>query len=575
MSADDAYRVARAFVSALAENGVEVVAIGAGSRSTPMTLAFVDDGRFRCFSFVDERSAGFFALGAARATGRPAAVLTTSGTAAANLLPACVEARYAGVPLVCMTADRPPELADTGASQTIDQSRLLTPALWFADLHAYEEATPERLRSAAHLGAQAIAFADSPPGPVQVNVRFREPLTPSAEAREERPRAAGSPLRRRSVLMATAEEVAQVSALLGGVPRGLIYCGHSEDPDPRLGEAVAALATAAGYPVIAEATSRLRGRLPGAVTVDAAEALANDETFASTHRPEVVVRLGKAPLTRAVSEWLAGVPQILISRDMPWQDPTRAASAVLQGDATPACEALAATVDGANRDPSWLSGWGAAQDVAGQALAAFATVGDDMFEGTVARILLEEIPDDALVYTATSLPIRALDAFWPSGRAVEVLASRGASGIDGTMSAALGAAAATGRPTVCFAGDLAFLHDVGGLLAVARHRIPLITVVVDNSGGGIFEFLPQAASIERETFEDLFVASHEIDLMRAAELYGAHFAAARDATALRRILKWSFTEGGAWVVRVPVDRATSVRLHAGAWDRVSRALSEG
>jgi 2-succinyl-5-enolpyruvyl-6-hydroxy-3-cyclohexene-1-carboxylate synthase len=198
-----------------------------------------------------------------------------------------------------------------------------------------------------------------------------------------------------------------------------------------------------------------------------------------------------------------------------------------------------------------------------------------VFEGTVARALVEALPGDGVVYVATSLPIRALDAFTSASRSLEALANRGASGIDGTISGALGASAATGRPTACLMGDLAFLHDVGGLLASIRHRIPLVTVVIDNSGGGIFEFLPQVEGVERETFEDLFIVPHELDLMRAAELYGAKFAAVRDTAGLPKALSWAFTDGGSWVIRVPVNRAESVEAHAAAWRAADEAIRAG
>ncbi len=575
--ADIQYRATRGFAAALAEAGVEIVAIGAGSRSTSLTLAFADDGRFRVFSHVDERSAGFFALGAARASGKPAVVVTTSGTAVANLAPACVEAQVAGVPLLCVTADRPHELHGVGATQTVEQVGLL-PSLWTTDLPAWDE---EAERAVTHAGSQAVAVAiGQPAGAVHVNLRFREPLTPSPDARSE-PAADQAGIRRSPGRLAPADDaVARVAGHLDGHARGLIHVGHLEGPQPGLAQAISALARATGYPVIAEATSRLRGALEAGLVVDAYEALIRDEAFTTTHRPEVIMRLGRAPLTRSMSEWFAALDaeKVVISADIAWPDPARDTAAVLAGDPVLVCEALVSAVSGKGGNPEWQAGWRAASDAARDAIDAFLDGSDVLFEGTAARAVARGLPPGGICYVATSLPIRALDAFTTSSARLEAFASRGASGIDGTVSAALGAAAATGRPTVCLTGDLAFLHDVGAMLTIARHRIPLVIVVIDNGGGGIFEFLPQAAAVDRDRFDDLFITSHRVDLMRAAEMFDTGFAAARDAAALQKSLEWAFTSRTPQVIRVQVNRDASVRAHRqaleAAWDAVSRALPQ-
>ncbi len=570
---DVQYRAVRGFVAALAESGVEVVAIGAGSRSTPLALAFADDGRFRIFSHVDERSAGFFALGASRGSGTPAVVVTTSGTAVANVAPACVEAQAAGVPLICVTADRPHELHDVGATQTVEQVGLL-PSLWTADVPAWDA---EAERVTTHAGSQAVAVATGrPAGPVHVNLRFREPLTPSAEARSEAPPDQAGVRRRQGRLAPDDDLVARVAGHLDGHARGLMHVGHLEGPNAGLARAVSALARATGYPVIAEATSRLRGSLDAAVTVDAYEALIRDEVFAGKHRPEVTLRIGRAPLTRAMSEWFAALEaeEVVISSDAPWSDPGRRAGTVLAGDPVLVCEALVASVSGKGGNPEWQTAWRSASAAARAAIDASLDGSDVLFEGTAARAVARGLPPGGLCYVATSLPIRALDAFTPATGRLDVFANRGASGIDGTVSAALGAAVATGRPTVCLTGDLAFLHDIGAMLTIARHRVPLVIVVIDNGGGGIFEFLPQASAVDRDQFEDLFVTSHRLDLMRAAEMFDTGFAAARDAAALERALEWAFTSRTPQLIRVQVNRDASVRAHRraleAAWDAVSR-----
>jgi 2-succinyl-5-enolpyruvyl-6-hydroxy-3-cyclohexene-1-carboxylate synthase len=571
MSGDTGYRLARRFVHGLAECGAEVVAVGAGSRSTGAALAFHDDGRFKVHSFVDERSAAFFALGAARATGRPAAVLTTSGTAAANLLPAAVEARAAGVPLVLLTADRPPEMHDVGAMQTVEQIGLLPAAIWTVDLHTYDDAM---ISHAAHLAAQACAFATgTPPGPVHVNMRFREPFVPSAEIREENFEQPSVVCRPSSVCAPDPTTVTSVAARMRAKPRGLIYAGHMEGDVSGLAAAVEGLAIASGFPVIAEATSRLRGRLGGAIVVDAAEALIRAAKFADWYKPDFVLRIGRAPLTRGMLEWLGSLDadQVVVAPGVPWADPTLSAKEVLASDETEACTALSVALGGSMSDGGWADAWAASSVAARTALDSSLDSGA-FFEGTVTRGVVRNLPEGALLFTASSLSIRALDAFTPATAPLEAFASRGASGIDGTTSAALGAAVATGRPVVCLTGDLAFLHDIGGLAAAARHLIPLVTVVIDNGGGGLFDFLPQRKSIDRDTFEDLFATSHTLDLLHAAELFGLQFASVHDADELDRVLKWAFTEGTAWVIRAEVRRGASVEAHGGAWAAVVDAL---
>ena len=579
MSVETQYRNARLLAAAFAEAGVRTIAVGAGSRSTALALAFADDGRFEVRAFVDERSAAFFALGAARVSGVPAVVVTTSGTAAANLLPAVVETDVAGVPLLCLTADRPPELHDVGATQTIEQAGVLSGARlrWSFDFPAYDEQV-----AGAHVGARAAAAAHGPKaGPVHLNLRFREPLTPSPESRAEQLEGTRvSPVVATGVFEPSAAQLEAAADRIGGTGRGLIHVGHLEGEQGLLGEAVSHLAGVTGFPVIVEATSRLRGIVDERVVVDAADAVVRAEAFASNHQPDVVIRIGRAPLTRAMGEWFeaSGAAQVVIGSDLPWPDPGAGATEVIRGAAGPVCMSLAGLVDGAKRDETWLADWHAAGAQARRAIDAYLDEPDTpMFEGIAARTLLRAMPSDALLTVATSLPIRAVDSYGSSADRLEAYASRGASGIDGTLSAAFGAAAVgasaePSRPAAALVGDLAFLHDLGGMLSAARHRPPLVTVVVDNSGGGIFEFLPQATSLDRETFDELFIVPHELDLMHAAEFFGCSFAATRDAAALEKAVTWAFTEGGPWVVRVPVRRDQSVEAHRESLTRAATAI---
>jgi 2-succinyl-5-enolpyruvyl-6-hydroxy-3-cyclohexene-1-carboxylate synthase len=404
---------------------------------------------------------------------------------------------------------------------------------------------------------------------VHLNLRFREPLVPSTEERSAAltfaDGAAWFPVKRTP----DPAGVEDVASRIAGTERGLIYVGHLEGPTNELTQAVERLSVTSGFPVVVEATSRVRGRVPSAI--DAAEAVVRSP-FAPDHEPELVLRLGRAPLTRNMLEWLdvRGGDHVVFASRLPWSDPGRSASTVLAGDEPATCEALATSL-GVNRTGSWKEEWLDAGRIARKALDE--ALDRAFFEGTIAREVVAALPEGSVLVASSSLPVRALDAFTPVSAPLDAFASRGASGIDGNTSMALGVAAATGRPTVCLTGDLAFLHDLGAMVTIARHEIPLVTVVIDNAGGGIFEFLPQGTQVERDTFEDLFATSHKMDLMHAAELAGVSFASVHDTAELRRALEWAFTEGKSWVIRAEVRRSASVEAHRASWAAAAAALS--
>jgi 2-succinyl-5-enolpyruvyl-6-hydroxy-3-cyclohexene-1-carboxylate synthase len=270
--------------------------------------------------------------------------------------------------------------------------------------------------------------------------------------------------------------------------------------------------------------------------------------------------------------WLDGLaaPQIVIAPAETWPDPSRRIETVVAADEAGTLRALASALP-AMGDPAWAQRWDRASKAARIALDAHLDEAP-LFEGSVARDVALALPPDGLLVTSTSLPVRALDAFAPVGAAVEAIASRGANGIDGTTSMALGAAAASGRATVLLTGDVAFLHDLGGLAAAARHGIPLVAVVVDNGGGRIFEQLPQGRGVERETFDDLFATSHTFDLLHAAELFDLRFASVRSVADLDKTLRWAFTEGTGWVIRAAVASGDSFAAHEEAWAKAAVAV---
>lgn len=567
------YAAVRALVDALARAGLREVCVAPGARSTPLALVLAHDPRLRLWTHLDERSAAFFALGLARAGRAPAAVVCTSGTAAANFLPAVVEAAQAHVPLVLLTADRPPELRDCGAFQAVDQVKLFGAyAKWFCEIGEAGAGLPY-FRA---VGSRAVAVAAAAPaGPVHLNLPLREPLTPD-DAAQLRPDSnlVGAPCT--TVPPVTRlPDVAALAASLAHVGRGVIVCGPLDaDADTRA--AIATLAAALGWPLLADATAQLRdGDHDRSHVIAAYDAVLRDAALARRLLPAAVLRIGPLPISKALLTWLRALPdarQVVVDPAGGWDDPLQRATTLVHADVAPLCAALAARCR-APRDPDWLDAWRRADRAARAALDERLGRDDAPFEGSVVAELAAQLPDGATLVVGNSMATRDLDTFWPgSARRVRVLCNRGANGIDGFVSTALGAAALSTGPTVALTGDLGFLHDLGGLLAAARHGLRAVFVVCNNDGGGIFSYLPQADG--SVAFERLFTTPHGLDLRGGVEMFGCGFtrAAARAefAAALARALASSRTE----VIEVPIDLASSVALHRALWTAAGQAARE-
>jgi 2-succinyl-5-enolpyruvyl-6-hydroxy-3-cyclohexene-1-carboxylate synthase len=551
-------------------NGVTAAVVSPGSRNTPLTLALVRDGRLRVEVVLDERSAGFRALGVGLATGRPAVVCCTSGTAAVNLHPAVVEAHHARVPMLVCTADRPAELRDWGAGQTIDQSGLYGGATrWFHD-----PGPPELTGSASEansrwraLACRAAVHAAGPPaGPVHLNLPFREPLVPTGAPLVDAPgRDAGAPWIRTSTSSRAPDpaEVTRLAALVRAHPRGLLVAGWGADVDPVVAER---FAVATGWPIIADPVSGLR---TGPRAVSTYEALLRVEAFAGAHAPDLVVRVG-APLTSKVANaWLDVVPTVLVDPDDVWLDPQHSAREHVRADAGSLLAALAREL-GAPTSRSWSADWLDAEQRARHAVDH--VIDDDRAcEGRIARDVAAAVPDGGALVVASSLPVRALEWCMAPRTGLAVFANRGANGIDGFVSTAFGIAGSYGGPVVALCGDLCLLHDTNGLLGGAGARgtaAPSPTfIVVDNDGGGIFSYLPQHDLAE---FEPLFATPQSVDIVAVARAHGV--AAERvELTALPKLV----AEGAETtrVLVVDVDRDVARRRHARVWQAVATALA--
>jgi 2-succinyl-5-enolpyruvyl-6-hydroxy-3-cyclohexene-1-carboxylate synthase len=562
MTATDTYLLLRALCDELSRCGLEHACTSPGSRSTPIVLSLVREPNIRCWSHIDERCAGFFALGAAKASGRPVALTCTSGTAAANFAPAVIEAHHARVPLIVLTADRPPELRDVGAGQTIDQLKLYGDAVkWFVELDT-ADATPERLRWIRQLACRAYWTAlEGRPGPVHLNVPLREPLVlTEALPDDDSARPDGRPYVTRSS-PATAPPI-RLPALPA---RGLIVAGRYER-DPELGHAVARFAERATYPLLADPLS---GARHGPASIARYDLLVRDEAFTERMRPELVIRVGDLPTSKPLRTWLAtlgDVEQIVLDPEEAWQDPAGVLSMAIAAD--PA-EALRTLTPEHPIDPDWLAGWRAADDAAGMAIAD--ALGESLTEPLVASRLGDWLGEDATLFVASSMPIRDVELFSGAHElSPRMLSNRGANGIDGTVSSAFGVAAASSGRVVLLTGDVALAHDIGGLLAARRLDLALTIVLLNNDGGGIFHFLPVAT--QADAFEEHVATPHGLDFAQAAALYGCGYERPESVEALRTTLERA---QGTTIIEVRTDREQNLALHRSVAAAVSRQARAG
>jgi 2-succinyl-5-enolpyruvyl-6-hydroxy-3-cyclohexene-1-carboxylate synthase len=571
MSRDANTAFARTLVDEWARAGITDACLAPGSRSAPLALALAADPRVRLHVHVDERSAAFFALGCARGAGRPAVVCCTSGTAAAHLHPAVLEAHHGRVPLIVCTADRPPELRDTGAGQTIDQVGLYGSALrWSCDVDppADREGVGTWWRS---LACRAATEAAGPPaGAVHLNLAFREPLAPTGEPLVEAPgRADAAPWTltvagHRRLDDETTEELA---AAVRATPRGLIVAGWGADVAPAV---VDALAARTGWPVLADPLSGLR---TGPDAVSTYDALLRAPGFADAHRPELVLHLG-APLTSKVAtRWLRDADATwLVDPDEAWLDPHRRATRRLVADADPLLRDLAERLE-PHPDPSpWLASWRHADRQARRVVADLLAGSEEPFDGRVARDVVAALPDGASLLVGSSMPVRDVESFAEPRDGVRFVANRGVNGIDGFVSTALGVAATTAGPTVALCGDLTLLHDTNGLLGAQQRGLDVTFVVVDNDGGGIFSFVGYADAVDPARFEQVLATPPGADLGAVAAAHQVPVADVEKASDVSPAVGRALRAGGVRVVRVRTERGANVERHAECWDAVRAAV---
>jgi len=598
--------LASAFAEELARGGLRRAVVSPGSRSTPLAVALWQEPGIEVTVIVDERSAGFFALGAAQASGEPVALLCTSGTALANYHPAVAEADESALPLIVLSADRPPELRGIGAGQTIDQIKVFGESVrWFCEVgtHDADDSGLLHMRSVA---ARALARArgEIRPGPVHLNLPWREPLAPlpvegavtATDPLALHGREGGRPLTAvtRVDLEPTEFVLDEVAGHIGDAIAGVIIAGRQTDPELR--EPLARLARASGFPILAEPTSQMRlGPHDRSYVVTTYDTLLRDEHWARNVVPELVMRFGELPTSKPLRAWLAasGADQIVVDPTGGWNEPTGRAAAILRVDPTEAASGWAARLEQASEGrageggtrrplPSRTAGrfvqgpprpapraWLEAEAEALGAIEGELEGTEGITEPALHLALGKAYRDGELVYTASSMPIRDQETFLGPGDAdVLLLSNRGANGIDGLVSSGIGAAQASGRQTTIVTGELGFLHDIGGLAALRDVSTPVRIVVIDNGGGGIFHFLPQQSALDADEFEALFGTPRAVSVERAAALFDLPYRRLESLADLPAALA-----AGTGLIEVRTDRQTNVAAHRRFTNRALAAVA--
>ena len=532
--------------------GVRHAVVSPGSRSTPIALEIANRQEIEMHIFHDERSAAFAALGIAKASGVPAILVCSSGTAAVEFHPAVVEAHHSETPILICTADRPAELQGVGAPQTIDQQNLYGVAIRkFVNAEVANDSESHTWRHIARdLFATSLGDVQ---GPVHLNLRFREPLM--GFATNLPPRSASDAVITKKVALPSSRSLRKLNKALES-ENGLIIAG----PENYRVESILRLAETLGWPIIADPRSGTR--VPNKLVVAGADAILRDEDFSKRLRPDVVLRFGTLPASKVVNSWLSGsgANQVVITTTPSLTDPDRQCSLHIVSDIDELCAGLVSVHSKEsvrNRNLSWLDKWIAAEDSAQKAINAALADEPGLTEPGVARAIYALVPEASHLVVSSSMPIRDVEWFGAPRNGLRVHANRGANGIDGVVSTAVGVALATRQPTTLLIGDIALLHDVNGLINLASRKIDLRIVVIDNNGGGIFSFLPQAQTLDEAKFEKIFGTPHDANIKMLAQAHQINTHELTNISDLAEVL----SQRGPWLARVVTDRHENVKVH--------------
>ncbi|MBS4208578.1 2-succinyl-5-enolpyruvyl-6-hydroxy-3-cyclohexene-1-carboxylic-acid synthase [Bacillus sp. FJAT-50079] len=564
-----------AFIEGLEQAGVTDVVISPGSRSTPLALLFAEHPNMNVYVNIDERSAAFFALGLAKASRSPVALLCTSGTAAANFYPAVIEASLSRVPLLVLTADRPHELRDVGAPQAMNQIHLYgNHVKWFSEM-AIPESGDMIIRYARKTAIRSVAEAKGlPAGPVHLNFPFREPLIPQLSPSPFSKEVKGSKPEVKIGKLELADEFYQALAKeWQGIEKGVIICGQIDHPE--FSVVVRTLSEKLGFPILADPLSQLRSNCTVEDhVIDSYDAILRTDVANDLLQPELIIRFGGIPVSKPLTLFLekcSEVEQVIIDGGRGWRDPSHIAAELLYCDEAIFCEKVSQLVDN-EKDARWLKMWEKLDFLVKNIIYTNFQMLDELDEGKSIRELAELLPEDSTLFVGNSMPIRDVDTFLhKTKKNVRIMANRGANGIDGVVSTALGAAVHL-RPVYLVIGDLSFFHDMNGLLAAKIYQLNINIIVLNNDGGGIFSYLPQAK--EPKHFELLYGTPTGLNFEHAVKMYHGQYTKVNDWLSFQMAIMDAGSNEGLNVIEVPTDREKNTASHRRIWSQVSREINK-
>ncbi|GIN60022.1 2-succinyl-5-enolpyruvyl-6-hydroxy-3-cyclohexene- 1-carboxylate synthase [Robertmurraya siralis] len=564
-----------AFVAELVQAGVTDVVVSPGSRSTPMAMVMAEHPELQVHINVDERSAAFFALGIAKASGKAVGLLCTSGTAAANYYPAVVEAYYSRVPLVILTADRPHELRDVGAPQAIDQIHLYGKHVkWFVEM-AIPEKTEEMQSYVRSVCARAAATATlAPAGPVHLNFPFREPLVPNLQQENLfhlEKRGEGYVTIHQGIPTMQRELIEHFGEKLKKYEKGIIVCGSLEEK--RFIEAVTRFADQLQFPIIADPLSQLRsGQHDGINIIDTYDTFLRNEDAKKALKPDIIIRFGAMPVSKALTIFLnenKDAEQWVIDSGSGYRDPSLLSTSMIYCSESAFCDDIADYV-GKKNSSSFLLKWREINVFTKENLLRIREL-PQLSEAKLFHQLSEVLPEGATLFVGNSMPIRDLDSFFHfNKKSIKIMANRGANGIDGTVSTALGASTVL-DPLYLVVGDLTFFHDLNGLMAAKLYNLNMKIIVINNNGGGIFSFLPQAN--HRKNFERLFGTPLDLDFKHVIHMYNGSYELVSDWEHFTSSFLRNMQNNGLSVMEMTTNRDTNLTEHRDLWNFVSREIS--
>lgn len=567
-------RYLSSFIEELVQAGVKDAVISPGSRSTPLAMLMAEHPTLKIYVDIDERSAGFFALGLAKASHRPVVLLCTSGTAAANYMPAVVEANLSQIPLVVLTSDRPHELRGVGAPQTIDQIHLYGHHVKdFVDM-ALPEDRPEMLQYAKWHGARAVDLAlKAPSGPVHLNFPLRQPLMPILDPSPF----SGEEKRHHVHIYLTKETVEkdllnQIIAVCHG-KKGLIVIGDLDKAEG-FAEKLVELSLQLGFPVLADPLSQIRSFGKNDIKViDQYDSLLRIDRVKQTMKADVVIRFGAMPVSKFLSQYLDTLDDarhFVVDPGSSWRDPIKAVTDMIHCEEHVFVEELLTTVDYTQRNTEWYDQWQRLNTLSKATVNKYLQTIEGLDEGKVISELQHHLPNNATLYIGNSMPIRDIDTFFQqTERHIKLYANRGANGIDGNVSTALGMSVVK-QPMYALIGDVTFFHDMNGLLMSRTNQLNMTLIVINNNGGGIFSFLPQADSPRH--YEQLFGTPTDISIEKATSLYDGNYYGISDWEEFQDALDQSAHDKGLNIIEIKTNRYENVVTHRSVWDNIQEVI---